>query len=336
MIRNKANHFRELPAPLQALVGEPPDGYYAYFSTRFPRLLLTMLFFASAHGCLAESAFAKFSLTAADCERFVTAHAAGAPSDGTAAAPPQPSVADGGSSPLPAAVDRSAQPEAGVSDSPTAAAAGHQPPAVSNVPTPSGLGHGASASPSSPALPRQPHYGGTGPSLPELPPPMHAHFGGGPPYAPPPPSNPPPPPQMMQVGWKDSGNMACRPQSFPRNPGALLCDFYVRTGNCKYGDTCFKDHPPQYQVMLNLAGLPMRPGAPLCQFYMQKGTCEFGAACKFHHPNLEPVFATPGAATRTAAPPPAHPPPAPPPPAFAVDSMHPDFRMGHGGPAVLL
>lgn len=306
VIRNKANHFRELPPPLQALIGEPPEGYYAYFAARFPRLLLTMLFFVSVRGCLAEKAFSKFALTAEDCVKFAAAHAAVPGPDGPAD-------------------DRGvrSQSEGGPSDGPPATVAGHQSPTVAKALPPSGLRPATSSLPSSPAPPRQPP-----PSLPEGPPPMHAQFDTRQPGNPP--ANPPPPPQMMHVGWKDSGSLACQPQSFPRNPGAHLCDFYVRTGNCKFGDACFKDHPPQYQVLLNLAGFPMRPGTQLCQFYMQKGMCEFGPACKFHHPNLEPVYATAGAAPRMVAPPPPHPPAAPPPHAFAVDSMRPEFRMGNG------
>lgn len=52
----------------------------------------------------------------------------------------------------------------------------------------------------------------------------------------------------------------------------------------QYGDACKFDHPPEYGVRLNAAGLPLRPGEPMCSFYAKKGDCKFGPACKFDHP----------------------------------------------------
>lgn len=40
VIRNKYNHFRDLPPDLQVVLGPIPDGFYGYFRIRFPRLLL--------------------------------------------------------------------------------------------------------------------------------------------------------------------------------------------------------------------------------------------------------------------------------------------------------
>lgn len=71
---------------------------------------------------------------------------------------------------------------------------------------------------------------------------------------------------------------------FPRRAGAPVCDFYSKTGHCRYGEACRFDHPPEYAVKLNSKGLPIRPGATLCSFYERTGDCKFGAACKFHHP----------------------------------------------------
>ncbi|KAI3653401.1 hypothetical protein MP228_001348 [Amoeboaphelidium protococcarum] len=39
-MRNKRNHFNDLPQELQAVMGPIPDGYYTYFNTRFPQLLM--------------------------------------------------------------------------------------------------------------------------------------------------------------------------------------------------------------------------------------------------------------------------------------------------------
>eukprot|EP01083_Nonionella_stella_P052889 140167_1 len=40
VIRNKRNHYRELPPEVQAMVGSLPGGFLRYFTSRFPRLLL--------------------------------------------------------------------------------------------------------------------------------------------------------------------------------------------------------------------------------------------------------------------------------------------------------
>ncbi|KAJ0086245.1 hypothetical protein Patl1_09365 [Pistacia atlantica] len=40
VIRNKSNHYRELPQDIQDLLGPLPEGFYNYFSSRFPKLLI--------------------------------------------------------------------------------------------------------------------------------------------------------------------------------------------------------------------------------------------------------------------------------------------------------
>ncbi|XVF38678.1 hypothetical protein REPUB_Repub20aG0122700 [Reevesia pubescens] len=78
-------------------------------------------------------------------------------------------------------------------------------------------------------------------------------------------------------------------QSFPERPGQPECQYYMKTGDCKYGSSCRYHHPPEVMapkadVILSPLGLPLRPGAPLCTHYSQRGVCKFGAACKFDHP----------------------------------------------------
>ena len=70
---------------------------------------------------------------------------------------------------------------------------------------------------------------------------------------------------------------------FPRRPGQPVCDFYTKTGHCKFGEGCKFDHPPHYMVQLNSAGLPMRPGEPICSHYDKTGLCKYGPSCKFDH-----------------------------------------------------
>ncbi|WOK95753.1 zinc finger CCCH domain-containing protein 37 isoform X2 [Canna indica] len=94
------------------------------------------------------------------------------------------------------------------------------------------------------------------------------------------------------------------PTIYPQRPGELECDFYMKTGHCKFGERCKFHHPidrsaptsvanqaPQQSVKLTLAGLPRREGAVICSFYMKTGTCKFGAACKFDHPPPGEVMA---------------------------------------------
>ena len=72
--------------------------------------------------------------------------------------------------------------------------------------------------------------------------------------------------------------------SFPCRPGQPLCDFYTKTGHCKFGEACKFDHPAHFGVQLNSLGLPLRQGESVCGHFEKTHTCKFGPACKFHHP----------------------------------------------------
>lgn len=76
---------------------------------------------------------------------------------------------------------------------------------------------------------------------------------------------------------------------FPERPGQPECQYYMKTGDCKFGSSCRYHHPPELVApkttpILSPMGLPLRPGAPPCTHYAQRGACKFGAACKFDHP----------------------------------------------------
>ncbi|KAJ0681611.1 putative transcription factor C3H family [Helianthus annuus] len=76
---------------------------------------------------------------------------------------------------------------------------------------------------------------------------------------------------------------------FPERPGQPECQFYMKTGDCKFGAVCRFHHPrerviPAPDCALSPIGLPLRPGEPLCIFYSRYGTCKFGSSCKFDHP----------------------------------------------------
>ncbi|XP_051126925.1 zinc finger CCCH domain-containing protein 34-like [Andrographis paniculata] len=76
---------------------------------------------------------------------------------------------------------------------------------------------------------------------------------------------------------------------FPQRPGQPECQYYLRTGGCKFGATCKYHHPlellaPRSNYMISPVGLPLRPGAPICSHFAQTGVCRYGPSCKFDHP----------------------------------------------------
>ncbi|KAK6934775.1 Zinc finger, CCCH-type [Dillenia turbinata] len=93
------------------------------------------------------------------------------------------------------------------------------------------------------------------------------------------------------------------PTIYPQRPGQIECDFYMKTGECKFGERCKFHHPidrsvppssttkQQQGVKLTLAGLPRREGETICSYYLKTSTCKYGAACKFDHPSPGEVMA---------------------------------------------
>lgn len=80
-----------------------------------------------------------------------------------------------------------------------------------------------------------------------------------------------------------------RENVFPERPGQPECQFYMKTGDCKFGAVCRFHHPrdrllPAPDCVLSPIGLPLRQGEPLCIFYSRYGICKFGPSCKFDHP----------------------------------------------------
>ncbi|KAF8049995.1 hypothetical protein N665_2070s0003 [Sinapis alba] len=72
-----------------------------------------------------------------------------------------------------------------------------------------------------------------------------------------------------------------------RRPGELDCQFFLRTGQCGYGDSCRYNHPlthlPQ-GVFYQRDELPERIGQPDCEYFLKTGACKYGSTCKYHHP----------------------------------------------------
>lgn len=84
-------------------------------------------------------------------------------------------------------------------------------------------------------------------------------------------------------------NNSQKEHTFPERPDQPECQYYMKTGHCKFGSSCRYHHPPEWSTpKINFAlspmGLPLRPGAPLCTHYAQNGVCRFGPSCKFDHP----------------------------------------------------
>lgn len=79
---------------------------------------------------------------------------------------------------------------------------------------------------------------------------------------------------------------------YPQRIGEPDCRDYLRTGRCKYGESCKYNHPPNVESGGGIKTpldpseppFPIRPGEPPCQYYLKHGTCKFGQTCKFHHP----------------------------------------------------
>ncbi|KAK9159433.1 hypothetical protein Syun_005774 [Stephania yunnanensis] len=85
-----------------------------------------------------------------------------------------------------------------------------------------------------------------------------------------------------------SSNEIMESGPYPERPGEPDCNYYIRTGQCRYGMTCRFNHPPNRKLAIAAARIkgeyPERIGQPECQYYLKTGTCKFGATCKFHHP----------------------------------------------------
>jgi len=74
---------------------------------------------------------------------------------------------------------------------------------------------------------------------------------------------------------------------FPQRLGEPDCRDFLRTGRCKYGDSCKYHHPiggAKLSTDPSEPPFPIRPNEPPCQYYLKHGTCKFGQTCKFHHP----------------------------------------------------
>ncbi len=128
---------------------------------------------------------------------------------------------------------------------------------------------------------------------------------------------------------------AYTPKGYPVRSNTEICDFYAKSGECKFGSTCRFHHPPQMatlaagrfgvfgpsfskracyhfsrygeckfgescrfahiQTLLNSKGYPIRPGQPTCAFYEKTGECKYGQECRWNHPDRDTQFQLQGA-----------------------------------------
>ncbi|XP_074294707.1 zinc finger CCCH domain-containing protein 43 [Silene latifolia] len=91
--------------------------------------------------------------------------------------------------------------------------------------------------------------------------------------------------------------------TYPVRPGAEVCSFYMKTGNCKFGTSCKFNHPPlrkfpqggkakgkdesfetaTQNVKENDDYSFEREVRVNCKYFDRPGGCKFGKACKFNH-----------------------------------------------------
>ena len=253
VVRNKHSHFRELPPDLQSRLGPIPDGFLAYFAARFPRLLTTCFYFA-LRWCKSEPIFVNYFPKGAE----------GLLSTSAPLEIRDPKI-------------EAAAVEAAKLRLAAAAAEARQQrvtaESLGNGNTGGGGGGGGGGgmeggtNAGSGTNINTPGASGGGIALPaeSVAPPIAVHYD---------------PATCTSI------------LLFPRRIGSPNCDFYVKTGHCRFGETCRFDHPPEYSVRLNSQGLPIRPRQAMCQYYERNGDCKFGAACRFHHPQTPTAINT--------------------------------------------
>ncbi|WOK99943.1 hypothetical protein Cni_G08655 [Canna indica] len=78
------------------------------------------------------------------------------------------------------------------------------------------------------------------------------------------------------------------PLNLPERPDQPECQYYMKTGSCKFGTSCKYHHPKERNhaaaTTIGPLGLPLNPGQPMCAFYATYGSCKYGTSCKFDHP----------------------------------------------------
>ncbi|KAK9133189.1 hypothetical protein Scep_012717 [Stephania cephalantha] len=77
-------------------------------------------------------------------------------------------------------------------------------------------------------------------------------------------------------------------QLYPDRPEQPECQYYMKTGSCKFGSACKYHHPKERPLStansFGQFGLPLRPGQAVCSYYSMYGQCKYGTMCKYDHP----------------------------------------------------
>lgn len=82
------------------------------------------------------------------------------------------------------------------------------------------------------------------------------------------------------------------------HPGEIVCNFFMRTSSCRFGEGCRFNHPYDVETahrIQNAAGnaqYPERLNVSPCTFYMRTGRCNYGMSCKFNHPSYRSAVAS--------------------------------------------
>ncbi|RVW55730.1 Zinc finger CCCH domain-containing protein 58 [Vitis vinifera] len=84
-------------------------------------------------------------------------------------------------------------------------------------------------------------------------------------------------------------------QIFPERPGQPECQYYMRTGDCKFGSSCKYHHPPEWDTpktncVLSPMGLPLRPAYVSAVAVVEIFHCHIGLCATSEHslPSLTP------------------------------------------------
>ncbi|XP_059639626.1 zinc finger CCCH domain-containing protein 67-like isoform X2 [Cornus florida] len=89
--------------------------------------------------------------------------------------------------------------------------------------------------------------------------------------------------------YTETANMETQVEEFPERLGQPECEYFMKTGDCKYKSACRYHHPKSQPPKLDACvlsdkGLPLRPGTKICRHYERYGICKYGRACLFDHP----------------------------------------------------
>ncbi|KAL1195093.1 Disease resistance protein RPP2A [Cardamine amara subsp. amara] len=76
---------------------------------------------------------------------------------------------------------------------------------------------------------------------------------------------------------------------FPERPGHSECQYYMKFGDCKFGNYCKFHHPRDRETSvpkssLSPTGFPLRPEKRPCRLFVSEGYCILGPNCPFDHP----------------------------------------------------